>query len=367
MYTEKELVGIAKRENNTRRTYLVVNKLQGKHVPVNPKTTLKMYDDLAKIISEEYRGEKLLLVGFAETATAIGSRLAVDADSYYMQTTRECIENVEYLYFTESHSHATEQKLVKTDLDKIIGEIQRIVFVEDEVTTGNTILKIIDIIQNTYEKEVKFSVAALLNGMDEKSGEVYDKRNIKLHYLVKTEHSGYTEVAEQYLGDGEYCMYPEKCNAEYPVFEADRYVNARRLLTGKVYQKACEALYAQIIQWYTFTEGENVLVIGTEECMYPAIFVAAKIGELGCGVCTHSTTRSPIVVSSEEEYPLHNRYELHSIYEDQRQTFIYDLKKYDKVIIITDAKNQSDKGIQDLCSHLEKVGNTDISVIRWCE
>ena len=199
MYTENDLVGIAKRENNNKRKYLVVNKIQGKHVPANPKETLKMFDELAKIVKEEYVNEKVLLVGFAETATAIGSRLAVDMDSYYMQTTRENIEDVEYLYFTESHSHATEQKFIKTDLDKIIDNIQRIVFVEDEVTTGNTILKIIDIIQKTYQQKIDFSVASILNGMDEASKNVYDSRNIKLHYLVKTDHGRYSDIADKYM------------------------------------------------------------------------------------------------------------------------------------------------------------------------
>ena len=35
-YTEKDLVKIAKRENNTKRNYLVVDPLQGKHIPVVP-------------------------------------------------------------------------------------------------------------------------------------------------------------------------------------------------------------------------------------------------------------------------------------------------------------------------------------------
>ena len=37
MYTEKDLVAIAKRENNKKRNYLVVNRIQAKHVPVAPK------------------------------------------------------------------------------------------------------------------------------------------------------------------------------------------------------------------------------------------------------------------------------------------------------------------------------------------
>ena len=39
-YTEKDLVKIAKRENNTKRNYLVVDPLQGKHIPVVPSKAL---------------------------------------------------------------------------------------------------------------------------------------------------------------------------------------------------------------------------------------------------------------------------------------------------------------------------------------
>lgn len=54
MYTEAELVRIAKRENNTRRKYLVVNRLQGKHIPVSPKEALQMFRSLAELIKEAY-------------------------------------------------------------------------------------------------------------------------------------------------------------------------------------------------------------------------------------------------------------------------------------------------------------------------
>ena len=72
MYKEEDLVRIAKRENNTKRKYLVVNRLQGKHIPVSPKNAFEMFDALAELVKEAYSGEQLLLVGFAETATAIG-------------------------------------------------------------------------------------------------------------------------------------------------------------------------------------------------------------------------------------------------------------------------------------------------------
>lgn len=65
-YVENDLVRIAKRENNMRRKYLVVNPLQGKHVPVVPSKALKLFTDLADVFRNEYKNEKLLLVGFAQ-------------------------------------------------------------------------------------------------------------------------------------------------------------------------------------------------------------------------------------------------------------------------------------------------------------
>ena len=146
MYTQEQLVGIAKRENNSKRTYLVVNKEQGKHIPVSPKKAFAMFDALAEKLQGAYEGESLLLVGFAETATAIGARLSIRLHTGYIQTTREQIDGVSYLFFSEAHSHATEQKLVREDIRAVLDRIDRIVFVEDEVTTGNTILNIIHIL-----------------------------------------------------------------------------------------------------------------------------------------------------------------------------------------------------------------------------
>lgn len=152
MYLESDLVRIGKRENNKKRNYLVVNRLQGKHIPVLPSEALSMFDALAEIIEKEYSGEKLLLIGFAETATAIGAEAAIKLGAQYIQTTRETVHGVSYLFFSESHSHATEQKLVREDIDKFVGGVDRIIFIEDEVTTGNTILNIVNIMEDRYNE-----------------------------------------------------------------------------------------------------------------------------------------------------------------------------------------------------------------------
>lgn len=395
MYTEAELVRIAKRENNTRRKYLVVNRLQGKHIPVSPKEALQMFRSLAELIKEAYPSERLLMVGFAETATAIGAAVAIECQAAYMQTTREVIDGVDYLYFSESHSHATEQKLVKTDLDKIIGKTDRIVFIEDEVTTGNTILNIVRLIQKTYAQPVSFAVASILNGMNEEALENYKNLKIPVHYLVKTAHDTYTEIAEQYQADGtcHICTKPQEKEVEQQkevqqqiemqqtkeaqqpieVQEISGWINARRLHTADTYKQACEQLWQEIQQKYGYTKytketetGRRILVLGTEEFMYPALYVGAKLEEAGYTVRMHATTRSPIAVSKEEKYPLHTRYQLASLYDKNRTTFVYDLTEYEEVLVLTDAQKQETEGWESLQRALTLNHNRQIRGIRWC-
>lgn len=395
MYTEAELVRIAKRENNTRRKYLVVNRLQGKHIPVSPKEALQMFRSLAELIKEAYPSERLLMVGFAETATAIGAAVAIECQAAYMQTTREVIDGVDYLYFSESHSHATEQKLVKTDLDKIIGKTDRIVFIEDEVTTGNTILNIVRLIQKTYAQPVSFAVASILNGMNEEALENYKNLKIPVHYLVKTAHDTYTEIAEQYQADGtcHICTKPQEKEVEQQkevqqqiemqqtkeaqqpieVQEISGWINVRRLHTADTYKQACEQLWQEIQQKYGYTKytketetGRRILVLGTEEFMYPALYVGAKLEEAGYTVRMHATTRSPIAVSKEEKYPLHTRYELASLYDKNRTTFVYDLAEYEEVLVLTDAQKQETEGWESLQRALTLNHNRQIRGIRWC-
>lgn len=340
MYTEKDLVRIAKRENNKKRNYLVVNPLQGKHVPVSPQKALELFSALADTIKSKYEDETLLLIGFAETATAVGAQAAVCLGSRYIQTTRETIPGSEYLFFSEEHSHATEQKLVKLDMDQAAEETDRIIFIEDEVTTGNTILNIISVLDRTYSHKFRYAVASLLNGMSRECLETYEKKNIPLHYLVKTDHSSYGTIAEGCVADGDsYVCKDSKCQTgkDIPVISVSGMVNARRLTDGLQYAQACEKLWQELSGRIGTISGKRMLVAGTEEFMYPALFVGRKFEEQGNEVKCHSTTRSPITVSKNEVYPLHSRYELRSLYDVQRTTYLYDIGIYDIVIVVTDA------------------------------
>lgn len=374
-YTQEQLVRVAKRENNKKRGYLVVNPLQGKHVPVAPSLAMNMIKDLGRLVKQAYPKERLLAVGFAETATAIGAGVASVLDCYYMQTTREEIEGVTFLHFSEVHSHATSQKVVREDISSIVGEIDRIVFVEDEVTTGNTILNIVNIIQKEFGENIRFAVASLLNGMNEQARLNYENRGIDIHYLVKTNHENYEEIAGQYKEDGEYRTnsslqsmgVDETDFKKILVFHALGYENARRLVRADDYEKSCAGLLEQV-SGLVPEECKDILVLGTEEFMYPPLYVARGLEEQGKKVSFHATTRSPIAVSRQKDYVLHTRYQLTSLYEKERTTFVYNLRKYDDVLVITDASVSSDsssQGMAELIGALREAGNEKVQFVSW--
>lgn len=107
-----------------------------------------------------------------------------------------------------------------------------------------------------------------------------------------------------------------------------------------------------------------MLVLGTEECMYPGLIAGFVLERVGHDVRFHATTRSPILTDAHPDYPLHARYELRSLYDADRVTYLYNLNAYDHVCIVTDAQNP-DKGLDTLLAALERTGNRSVTVLEW--
>ncbi len=367
MYTEKDFVRIAKRENNTRRSFLIVDPLQGKHIPVSPSKAMNVFSDIAGLIKKEYGNEKLLIVGFAETATAIGAQLAVDLQCDYIQTTREILDGSQYLFFSEEHSHAAEQKLVRNGLDEKIASYGRIIFTDDEISTGKTILNIISAMEKAYGRTFRFAAASILNGMNAENLDSYKSRNINLHYLVKTNPDMYEKTASSMTlinDDDSYIKADCASGTEAKPFTAEGLKNPRMLIDSKEYLEGCMKLWKDVNRFCPFKGGSDILVLGTEEFMYPAMYIGKQLEQSGCRVRFHATTRSPISVSSEDSYPLHRRYELKSMYDSERTTFIYDIAPCDSVLIVTDAPSVQDEGLNSLVNALKHKCRS-IFLVRW--
>ena len=86
-YSENDVLRLAKRHHNTKRTYLLINPLQAKHLPVSPSKSLEMMTCLGKQIARKYPTARLV-IGFAETATAIAATVAgcLDPECKYIHT-----------------------------------------------------------------------------------------------------------------------------------------------------------------------------------------------------------------------------------------------------------------------------------------
>ena len=110
---ENNIISIARRQNNAKRSFLVVNKLQAKHIPADPSASLVYFKQLGQIAAKSCkRHERVLVIGFCETATAVGAAVANEIpDSTYCHTTRENMGIEPTACFLEEHSHAVDQNL----------------------------------------------------------------------------------------------------------------------------------------------------------------------------------------------------------------------------------------------------------------
>lgn len=95
------------------------------------------------------------------------------------------------------------------------------------------------------------------------------------------------------------------------------------------------------------------------------MYVGARLADDGYNVKNHATTRSPIAVSNDKGYPLHTRYTLKSLYDEERTTFIYNIEKYDAVLLVTDAENLTDNALNTLLNALSASGNSRVYIVRW--
>ena len=369
-YSVDDLVRLAKRDNNNIRPYLYVNPIQGKHIPTNRDDTMMMCCALANMVNVAYPSDRLFVIGFAETATGIAAGVCHYLDNviFYQNTTREYVKDEEYLHFTESHSHATDQMLRTNGIENCLEKVDKVVFIDDEVTTGNTICKLADIIKEKYRtNEIKFSIVSILNSMTNLRVNQLEDEGIECLFIsdLPFEYKKDSIMNVSYEEDRDtLCRSNKSLDANYVEF--DTKVNVRKAIEFSDYERETERFADEIENNIAYERYDDILVLGTEECMYPAIRLGEILNRDGAAkvVKVHATTRSPIIASGAEGYPLRHRYRIRSVYDESRDTYVYNLKKYDKVIVVTDTADIGE-GMNDLLEALRSVGNENILVSRW--
>ena len=344
----EDVIKMAKRHNNPKRDFLFVNTLLGKHIAVQGRDALMMHRALGAKVYELFKekgweNKKVLLVGFAETATALAQNIMFYSLKFkekfplnivgYTQTTREELPSNQYtnIAFEEEHSHATSQKLY---FDKEL-DYDVVLFVEDEITTGNTILNFISQFEK-HQSGKDYAVASILNWQNDKDAKTFSEKGVEVAFLVRGKMK--TELPSFSIKEGkEYDLYQDEVNYKANLSLRN---NPRLPMTVEEFSEYVtfgdnkDKEFSKLISLKD--SKKKTLIIGTEENMLVPIFFAIIID-----ADVKATTRSPIESSLENGYPISSRLKLNSAYESGRVTYLYDmdLGDYEQFVIFVEEES----------------------------
>ncbi|MEU1509199.1 phosphoribosyltransferase [Kitasatospora sp. NPDC005748] len=163
-----DLVGLALREN-PKRAHLLVSTVLGKHVPQRPSVVHGAGLDLGRLVREllgEEAAARAVVLGYAETATGLGHSVADALDAPYLHSTRRPVAGLTPVGgFEEEHSHATSHLLLPADPALLAGD-GPLVLVDDEFSTGNTVLNTVRELHARHPR-AHYVVVALVDLRDE--------------------------------------------------------------------------------------------------------------------------------------------------------------------------------------------------------
>ncbi|MFG2548427.1 phosphoribosyltransferase [Streptomyces sp. NPDC048581] len=160
-----EMLGLALRRN-PKRAHLLVSNVLGKHVPQSPSVVYGAGLALGRRVRELLGAEEAagaVVLGYAETATGLGHSVADGIGlAPYLHSTRRPVAGVARAGgFEESHSHATSHLLLPEDPTLLVGD-GPLVLVDDEFSTGNTVLNTVRDLHERYPRR-RYVVVALVD------------------------------------------------------------------------------------------------------------------------------------------------------------------------------------------------------------
>jgi hypothetical protein len=394
----EELFTMAARINK-KRSFLFVSKVLGKHMPIDPNKGLLTAALLAARFIEKAKNrecnekEKLLssfllekplfcsqsfisknsnpiIIGFAETATALGHAFFDCFQSAnYFHTTREEIPYRESeITFEEEHSHATAHRCYITR--EMLRNNREIILVDDEMTTGKTALNIIQSIHSKFPRG-EYTVVSILDWRSEENKHEFKQleKNLGITINVICLLAGHVKVKQvreikERLTDNEQSEKAEltvdflqlssfftadPCQDQVPYIQETGRFGLRSEANQSIQQKISKAA--------TFLKqkrsGEKTLCLGTGEFMYIPMKIASKMGK---GIYYQSTTRSPVFIQDKEGYGARSGIAFANPEDQAISNFVYNIPSchYDELFIFFE-REVDNKSLESLLRELEKI------------
>ncbi|WP_370313963.1 phosphoribosyltransferase family protein [Guptibacillus hwajinpoensis] len=388
---------------NKKRGFLFVSKMLGKHIPVHPHKSLLasgllaityyetitgksvdylsevrdgfLSDDLGEIKKSYERlvnnpfhlEEPPIVIGFAETATALGHAVFDSfQEGYYIHTTRENVSDLDPEFnFKEEHSHAVDQRCYADR--SILMKSNPVVLVDDEITTGKTCLNIIRELHANYPRK-HYAVLSLLDWRSDEHMEHYKALEMELGITISVlsllkgtikfegkplEHPIHDFQSSRYLSDVAEInridlssCFDSRNENDYLTYSGRFGINgADKAKIEDSCQKASNLLKKESL------EGKT-LCLGTGEFMYIPMKIASYLnGE----VYYHSTTRSPIQPVDIEGYAISNGFTFQNPEDQQIQHYVYNILKgeYEQAFLFFE-KSVPDADLKEIIAILEE-------------
>jgi adenine/guanine phosphoribosyltransferase-like PRPP-binding protein len=363
------LLGLALRRN-PRRAQLLVSRVLGKHVPTDPRLVRAAGLLLGGLVADALTGREprplpvpllhaavrgdrqaaadlhaaveqaiatapdALVLGFAETATALGHCVAEGlggADA--LHSTRRPVPGFATAGgFSEEHSHATHHLLLPADRDLLRGG-RPLVLVDDELSTGRTVLNTISTLHRAAPRE-HYVVAALVDvrppGGELAAGVAALGARLDVVALARGAVDLPPDLAERAAAlraeidaalRAELDAPPAGPQTAAPAHvDPDSRVELAGLgwpsglpagarhgfgaVEHRLLAEALPRLGAGLADAAGLRPGERILLLGTEELMQLPLRLAQTLADAGHQVVFSTTTRSPAVVVDEPDYAL---------------------------------------------------------------
>ncbi|MET9494586.1 phosphoribosyltransferase [Streptomyces sp. NPDC006552] len=318
------LLGLALRRN-PKRAHLLVSNVLGKHVPQRPSVVWHAGRELGLRVRELLGDEaaaRAVVLGYAETATGLGHSVADGlALAPYLHSTRRPVAGVARAGgFEESHSHATSHLLLPEDPELLAGD-GPLVLVDDEFSTGNTVLNTIRALHALHAR-AHYVVVALVDMRspgDQGRLEAF-AREIGARVDLVARARGCVRLPDRVLEKGQALVAaheatagPEAARERGEIVRVgdlgwpDGVPDGGRHGFTPAHRARLEAALPGMAERLAPHTRGRVLVLGNEELMYAPLRLATALEAAGADVAYSTTTRSPVLAVDDPGYAIRTR------------------------------------------------------------